>query len=111
MAKYGHIDNAEAEFNRLSSNMKDLIRELKDVKITDIPGMSGIDPTTRAIDFWFDNIFTDLNVRTRIRNDKDKATRLVGSIDSIIRKLESNRLSIERQLAAIEQEKINLIVS
>lgn len=110
MAKYSHIDNAEADFNRLSSNMKDLQRELRDVNLAAIPEMTGIDSTTRAIDFWFDNIFTDLNVRNRIRNDSDQAAKMVGIIQSIITKLEGNKSNIQRQLSSIEQSKDDLII-
>lgn len=110
MAKYSHIDDAEADFNRLSSNMKDLQRELRDVNLAAIPEMTGIDSTTRAIDFWFDNIFTDLNVRNRIRNDSDQAAKMVGIIQSIITKLEENKSNIQRQLSSIEQSKDDLII-
>ena len=111
MAKYSHIDDAEADFNRLSSNMKDLQRELKDVNLAAIPEMTGIDSTTRAIDFWFDNIFTDLNVRNRIRDDSDQAAKMVGIIQSIITKLEGNKSNIQKQLSSIEQRKNELILS
>ena len=110
MAKYSHIDDAEADFNRLSSNMKDLQRELKDVNLAAIPEMTGIDSTTRAIDFWFDNIFTDLNVRNRIRDDSDQVAKMVGIIQSIITKLEGNKSNIQRQLSSIEQSKDDLII-
>lgn len=110
MAKYSHIDDAEADFNRLSSNMKDLQRELKDVNLAAIPEMAGVDSTTRVIDFWFDNIFTDLNVRNRIRNDSDQAAKMVGIIQSTITKLEGNKSNIQRQLSSIEQSKDDLII-
>jgi chromosome segregation ATPase len=45
LAKYGHIDDAEKEFNRLSSNMRDLRRELKDINMSTHHGLSGIDST------------------------------------------------------------------
>lgn len=110
MAKYSHIDDAEADFNKLSSQMRELRRELKDVNMSSLPGFSGIDSTTRAVDFWFDNIFTDLNVRSRIRNDKDQAHNMVSMIQSIIAKLDNNKRTIKGQLSSIDQQKNDLLL-
>lgn len=111
MAKYEHIDNAQSDFNRLHSQMKDLQKELRDVNLLDAPALSGIDSTTRVIDFWFDNIFTDLNVRDRIRGDKEQLGKLFDRIHGIIRKLESNKKEINKKLADIELRKNDLIIS
>jgi len=111
MAKYGHIDDAEEEFNRLASNMRDLQQELKDIDMSVHYGLSGIDSTTRAVDFWFDNIFTDLNVRNRIRKDKDQASKLIGSIQGIITKLEGRKTQIRGQINSIERQIDDLVLS
>ena len=111
MAKYDHIDNAQADFNRLESQMNDLQKELSDVSFFNTLELSGIDSTTRAIDFWFDNIFTDLNVRNRIRGDIDQLRTLYGKIERIIDKLEGSMLKINKMLNDIEQRKNDLIIS
>lgn len=111
MAKYDHIDNAQSDFNRLYSQMKDLQKELSDVNIIDTMGFAGVDSTTRAIDFWFDNIFTDMNVRSRIREDKEELRILFGKIESIISKLEKNKSGITRRIGEIESKKNDLIIS
>jgi chromosome segregation ATPase len=110
-AKYSHIDDAEAEYNRLSSNLKDLQRELKDINMRFSPGFDGIDSTTRAIDFWFDNIFTDLNVRNRIRGDMEHASALAGMIQRVINRLESSKSAVNRQIESVEQKKKDLLIS
>ena len=111
MAKYNHLDDAEAEYNRLSSNLRDLEKELRDVRVTSVPELSGIDSTTRAIDFWFDNIFTDLNVRNRIRSDMDRASELTGILRQIIDRLKSNQAAVKRQIDSNEQQKNELLLS
>lgn len=111
MAKYSHIDNAEEAFHRLSSQLEELKRELSDVDISGVSGFSGIDSTTRAIDFWFDNIFTDLNVRSRIRNDSEQLSGTRRQINNIIRRLDGNISSINRKLQEIEFRKNELIMS
>ena len=111
MAKYEHIDNAEEAFNRLSSQMDDLQRELKDINISGAPGFTGIDSTTRAVDFWFDNIFTDLNVRNRIRDDSEQLRDLCNKVDEVISKLEENKLMINRKLQDIDLRINELIIT
>ena len=111
MAKYEHIDNAEEAFNRLNFLMDDLRRELKDINISEMPGFSGIDSTTRTIDFWFDNIFTDLNVRDRIREDSEQLRRLRSRIHDVIRMLEGKRSAINGEIAAIRNKRNELIIS
>ncbi len=111
MAKYDHVDKAEADFNRLSSQLKILKKELLDVNINDAPGLTNIDSTTRTIDFWFDNIFTDLNVRDKIRGNIDQIRSVSGNIDRIIRKLENRKREINSKLSDIDYKKNKLILS
>lgn len=110
MAKYSHVDDAQAEFNRLHSQLKDLHKELIDIDIFKSAEFIDIDSTTRAIDFWFDNIFTDLNVRSMIRDNEKKLRNLDRNIDRIIAKLESNKTQINRDINNIEFKKKELIV-
>jgi len=111
MAKYDHIDNAESEFNRLDSQLKNLKKELKDVRMLDTPEISTISSSQRAVDFWFDNIFTDLNVRGKIRNDIEQLESLLSSIYKIISRLESNKTNINRKLKSIDEQKNNLLIN
>lgn len=111
LAKYEHIDSAEEAFNRLYAQLKLLRKELADVNMFDAPEVSTISSSTRAIDFWFDNIFTDLHVRDKIRNDISSLNRILNSVSSIISRLERNKQAIERKLKEIEKEKNNLIMN
>ena len=109
--KYGNIDNAEAEFNRLHSQIRDLKRELKDVKMDSSVNYTGVDSTTRAIDFWFDNIFTDLNVRDRVRSDIDQARKLSGGIQRVISTLQDKKAATNRKIESIEHQKKELLLN
>jgi chromosome segregation ATPase len=111
MSKYNNIDNAESEFNKLSSQLKDLQKELHDVKTMEISEISGIDSTTRAIDFWFDNIFTDLKVRGKIRSDIEQVNDLLGKLRLIISRLENNKKNINRKISDVENKKKDLILN
>lgn len=111
MVKYDRIDSAQEQFNRLRSQIADLKKELKDINLTVDFSPSNIDSTTRAIDFWFDNIFTDMAVRDQIRDNQDQIGSLCGKIDRVIDRLENIKSEINRQIRGIEIKKEELILS
>ncbi len=111
MAKYDHIDEAQSICNKLGYELKDLSKELKDVNFTENMGFLGIDSSTRTIDFWFDNIFTDLNVRSRIREDSERLGSLQSKIYDIISKLKINASEINYKIQDIEARKNELVIS
>ncbi len=111
MAKYEHIDDAQAHLNHLSSLIKDFENELRDVNMLDICEYSGIDSTTRAVDFWFDNIFTDLNVRDKIREDLYRIRNLIQQVEVIKNRLENNKSKVKSILAELENKKSKLVMN
>jgi len=82
IAKYSHIDSAEQSFHTLSSQLRDLKSELSDVHGLTVSGLSEISSVQRTVDFWFDNIFTDLSVRGQIKDNAGEISRLLGAIDA-----------------------------
>lgn len=111
MAKYNHIDNAQSDFNRLNLQIRDLQKELADVNLLANVELTNIDSVTRTVDYWFDNIFTDLNVRGMIRENQEQLRRLLGKINSIMSRLERNKSEINKQLIENEKRKNDLIIS
>jgi len=83
MAKYSHIDEAEKNFNVLSHDLRELKAELSDVQGLTIDGISEISSGQRIIDFWFDNIFTDLSVRRKIKDNAEQINRLIKNINKV----------------------------
>ncbi len=110
MAKYEHIDDAQAHLNRLGFLIKELENELKDVNLVDALEYSGINSTTRAVDFWFDNIFTDLNVRDKIRQDSYNVQKLIRQVENIVSRLETNKSQIKSKQVEIQNSKNRLIM-
>ncbi len=111
IAKYDHIDNAQKDFNLLNSELKNFQKELLDINIDSTYDSIEIDSSTRAVDFWFDNIFTDLRVRDKIKENMGTLTQLNTKINKAVSKLESNRAEIKKKLGDIELKKINLVKS
>ncbi len=110
IAKYNHIDSAQDEFNTLASQLRQLRKELKDVEVIDDNLMIGIDSTTRIFDFWFDNIFTDLNVRSKIREDQESIHQLQYKISGIISDLTKAKNNTYKEIANNEEAKQSLLI-
>lgn len=67
MAKYEKIDEAQVHFKRLAAELGHLNRELSDVGQNVKFDIGSMDPLTKGLDIWFDNIFTDMHVREEIK--------------------------------------------
>ncbi len=111
MAKYEHIDDAEEDFNRLSSQLKDLKKELLDINMIDISNITSIDSLTRTFDYWFDNIFTDINVLDQIRDNMEEISKLIKKIDDIITKVLKKKEEIKVNIKEIENCMNELVIS
>lgn len=111
LAKYEHIDSAKSAFNKLNFQINILNKELADICLTAELNLDGIDSTTRAVDFWLDNIFTDLNVRDRIRGDADRMYTIQNYVHRLIAKLENDKQDAKGQIENIENMKKELLIS
>jgi hypothetical protein len=111
MAKYSHIDEAERRFGVLSSQLRDLKTELADVKGMSVDGLSEISGVQRAVDFWFDNIFTDLSVRGQIMDNAAELDRLLHGIETAEAVLSAKLKQCKSELAANRRAEESLLVS
>jgi chromosome segregation ATPase len=111
VAKYSHIDDAERCFHTLSSQIRNLKSELKDVHGLTTSGLSEISSGQRAVDFWFDNIFTDLSVRSKVRDNADQVNDLLRSVNSVESSLKSKLRQMESELQKNKQREEELLIS
>jgi hypothetical protein len=110
LAKYEHIDSAEESFHRLNALLSVLEKELKDVDLAGIGGF-GINSLTRGVDFWLDNIFTDLHVLDKIGEDTGSLNKLLSDIADIKNRLENARTGMQARQKEIEKQKDELLAS
>ena len=67
--KHERIDGAGRLIAQAQDALVDLARELHDVQgVTGLRADLGISPTARTFDVWFDNVFSDLSVRSSIKD-------------------------------------------
>lgn len=111
MAKYEHIDNAEQLFHALSSQLRSLNTELRDVQNLTLPELTEISSGQRAVDFWFDNIFTDLSVRGQIRDNTEEVNRLLRGLNAVERELNTRLHIREAELTGNKRREEALLLS
>jgi len=111
MAKYSHIDEAEKNFNILSHDLRELRAELSDVQGLSAAGFTEISSGQRTVDFWFDNIFTDLSVRSKIIDNAKQVNSLIKNITAAESALKSKLNEKEKEFAKNQRSEEDLLIS
>jgi len=110
LAKYSHIDDAENNFHILSSQLRELMYELRDVPDLTIPSLNIISSTQRTIDFWFSNIFTSLSVRDKIEDNAEEISKLLNNIMAIEAALKAKLKEQQSKYAANRRDEEELLL-
>ena len=87
MAKHEKIDNAQKHFSKISTLLTRFNEELRDVNISSL-NFSGM---TKGMDIFFDNIFTDISVNSKINNYYNDICNLQRKVYDILADLNKNR--------------------
>jgi len=111
MAKYSHIDEAERLFHTLSSQLRHLKKELEDVDGLSMPSMNEISSGQRMVDFWSDNIFTNLSVRRKVIDNADGIRDLQRTLNTIESRLKTSRKQNESKLKDNRRREEELLLS
>jgi len=111
IAKYSHIDNAEQNFSILSSQLRDLKTELRDVNGMNVNDFREISLSQRMVDFWFDNIFTDLSVRGQIKHNIEQLSKLLQGIETAESVLNIKLEDYETELTVNRRAEEELLLS
>lgn len=109
MKKHEEIKSAKQSLNFVNSSLKRLNSELKDIgrHKTQIINISTSDLT---LDFWFDNIFTDWSIQSKLKateSDLENAKRQISGLASKTRQkmrdidsiIEKHKLEIKKQIS------------
>ena len=108
LAKHSAIDEA----NTIAHNSQHLLRafekELSDVnEFTDIK--VNLSSFASFADFFFDGIFADWFVQSKINDSLDNVVRTIDKIDSITSNLKQNKSDLESQLRNLENKAVNIL--
>jgi hypothetical protein len=104
MAKHNKINEGKRILNSVSNSLKDFNRELKDVDQSKFIDMNiDLSDFLTFADYFFDGIFADFTVQSRINNVKSKISTGINEIQRINQKLIYEKQETEEE--KIKKEK------
>ena len=104
LVKYDKLNQVQDLIRRADDALGRFARELADV------GLDGVDPVqldglTRTFDVWFDNIFSDLAVRSRIGQATERVEQAVAAVERILAALRDKAGRLSAEDAALDAER------
>lgn len=99
MMKYDKLDQVADVLRRADQALRVFTRELGDLHLTGVEALN-LDSLTRVFDVFFDNIFTDLRVRSRIQDAEVRVGHALGQVEATMQRLSERG----RQIAAEQDE-------
>ncbi|HET6625199.1 MAG TPA: hypothetical protein VFG63_02310 [Nocardioidaceae bacterium] len=110
MAKYDKMDRATELLRRADLALGRFSRELADVGMTAVGGVQ-VDTMTRTFDMFFDNIFTDMAVRSRIQDAARRAAGADQAVRQALGRLEQTGRDIGARLTALDERREQLLTT
>lgn len=109
LMKYERLDRAGALMREADHALGRLAAELADVGIGAV-GNVGITEMARAFDIWFDNVFSDWAVRSRIEQAAARVAQLRHGVAEVGRELDRRLGAAQASLSALEEERQRLLL-
>ncbi|MFS0885469.1 hypothetical protein [Aeromicrobium sp. 179-A 4D2 NHS] len=110
LMKHNRLDQAGELMRRADAALGHLATELADVDI-DAVGEIGITELARAFDIWFDNIFSDYQVRERIRDAAARVDGLLHAVDRVADELMRRLGGVETALRDLEASRREVLTA
>ena len=108
--KHGRIDGAGRRIAEAQDALVDLARELADVEsVTGLRADLGISPTTRTFDVWFDNVFSDLSVRSSIKDSQARVEAAAASVREAMQRLMVRSAALDQRIAELRARRDALL--
>ena len=109
VAKYSHMDDAQAEMQELNRLLRRFSKELKDVD-THVNLSADIGSGMRFADFFFDGFFTDAMALNRIDRVKNQVEDIASQVQRHLNTVSSRLSSVTATLQQKSQEAKDLIL-
>jgi hypothetical protein len=94
--KHQRLDEARGALQLAGEALERLTRELDDLHLPAVR-LGRFDGLTRGVDIWFDNIFTDLAVRSEIKRCRAEVENAIGRVEDVLSSLEERHRSLTGQ--------------
>ncbi|MFC4787196.1 hypothetical protein ACT8ZV_22155 [Nocardioides sp. MAHUQ-72] len=110
MMKYDRMDRASALMREADRAMRHLSTELADVGVA---GVGGVEVTglVQAFDVWFDNIFSDWSVRTRIAEAARRTDAAAAAVHRVRAGLGARETELAGAVARLAARREELLLS
>jgi len=108
MAKHSRIDEAQREINNAQFLIKKFHRELSDIG-GEMNLTIDIGSFLTFADYFFDGLFADLTVQSRIRDGQSRVDDAIVKVERIMRNLSKELDGTEREVERIKKERLVLI--
>ena len=109
MAKHSHLDKAQDMVSELQSKLRRFKTELADIRITANMQVN-IDGFLRFADYFFDGLFADWAVGSKISQSMDSVSSTKGQISATLDKLDDMEKTADRDIARLKETLDELIV-
>lgn len=109
MMKYEKVDRATEALRRADLALASFSRELADVHLPQVQGVQ-VDQMMRTFDVWFDNIFSDMAVRSRIEDARRRVGYAIEQVEQALAALGQKGRDIAAELAALDARREQLLI-
>ena len=109
MMKYDNVDRATEALRRADLALTAFSRELADVDLPQVQGVQ-VDQMMRTFDVWFDNIFSDMAVRSRIQDASRRVEHALRQVEQALAALGEKGRDIARELADLDTRREDLLI-
>ena len=106
--KYDRMDQASRALREADERLRRLRVELADVDLSGVPEV-GVDALLQTFDIWFDNIFSDWSVRSRITDALAAATRARDDVQQVAGVLRGRRDEVEAETALLTARRTQIL--
>lgn len=108
-AKRSHMDDAQHLMHSLKDSLRRFDQELRDVG-GEIDSQMEVASYFRLADWFFDGLFVDLAVQSRIREAQERMDAAADRIGGLVGRLERDRSTLEAQAADLKEKEEQLVV-
>ena len=110
IAKHDHLDQAQQKVQQLQEQLRQFKTELADVTIQ-AEMQVGIDGFLRFADYFFDDLFSDWAVLSKIRDSQSSVQNTKRQIEEVLSQLTAMEDTTTQELTALQDEKAAVIVN
>ena len=102
--KYDKLDAAEASLLHLEQTVYTFARELRDLDFVFETDLETISSTQRALDIFFDNLFSDWGTKAIIEKNIENLKKLQDSTEDVMESLAEKKRELETTLEVLADE-------